>query len=68
MAQQLKPKYQIGDLVKLDLSLDWYYGVITEIIIDKTQAVSIRYTVHILLDGTKFTDAYEDCLTFIGEP
>lgn len=68
MAQQLIPKYQIGDLVKLDLSIDYYYGVITDIIIDKTQVVSIRYTVHILYDDTKFTDAYEDWLTYIGEP
>ena len=68
MAQQLIPKYEIGDLVKLDLSIDSYYGVITEVIIDKTQVVSIRYTIQILIDDTKFTDAYEDWLTYIGEP
>lgn len=65
MSQQLKPKYEVGDLVLLDLSVDSYYGVISDVIVDPTQRISIRYTIHILIDDTKFTDAYEDWLTLV---
>jgi hypothetical protein len=67
MAQQLIPKFEIGDFVLLDLSVDSYYGLITDIIIDPTQSISIRYTVLILIDNTKFTDAYEGWLTLVKE-
>lgn len=67
MAQQLNPKFQVGDFVLLNLSVDSYYGVITDIIVDPSQRISIRYTIHILIDGTKFTDAYEDWLTLVTE-
>lgn len=67
MSQQLVPKYKIGDFILLDLSVDSYYGIITNIIIDPSQRISIRYTVHILMDDTKFADAYEDWITLVSE-
>lgn len=67
MSQQLVPKYKIGDFILLDLSVDSYYGIITNIVIDPSQRISIRYTIHILMDGTKFTDAYEDWITLVSE-
>jgi len=67
MAQQLIPKFEIGDFVLLDLSVDSYYGVISDIIIDPTQRISIKYTIYVLIDSTKVTDAYEDWLTLVSE-
>jgi hypothetical protein len=59
----MKPKFNIGDIVKVDLMVDWYSGYI--ISSEVYQNERIVYVVRLFFDNDIMTDVSEEWITLM---
>lgn len=60
-----KPKFKIGDIVKVDLAVDWYSGYVVEHEI--YQKDKIMYKVVIFIDNDLMCNVSEEWITLLEE-
>ena len=64
----MNPRFEIGDLVVFDMSIDVSYCIVTAISIDPTDAISVRYTIEELWYGNYIHhNVWEQWLTPLEE-
>lgn len=59
----MKPKFNIGDIVKVDLMVDWYSGFIVSS--EVYQNERIVYVVRLFYDNDVMTDVSEEWITLM---
>jgi len=65
MKNNTVPKFNIGDIVKIDFGIDWYSGYILSF--EKYQNDRIVYVVRLFYDNDVMQDISEEWLTLLED-